>query len=199
MAPMRTLVVQSHPSEVSYGARVREAAVRGLRAAGDEVDVLALGPLGFRAAMSAEERAAYHSSEPILDPMVAEHAALVRRAEHLVFVYPTWWSGLPAQLKGWLDRVLVPGVAFSIDPLTQRVRPGLAELRHITGVSTYGGRRPATFLVADGGRRTLTRTLRLSCEHRLVRTRWLAQRRMDDAGEAEKEAFLAKVERRVAR
>ena len=52
----------------------------------------------------------------------------------LVFVYPTWWSGLPAILKGWLERVMVPGVGFVFDEQTGKVRPGLrsrpADRRH---------------------------------------------------------------------
>jgi hypothetical protein len=62
-----------------------------------------------------------------------------RRA--LVFVYPTWWSGLPAILKGWLERVLVPGVGFVLDERTNKVRPGLGQVRHLVGISTYGSPR----------------------------------------------------------
>ena len=50
---------------------------------------------------------------------VADHVAAIRWAEALVFVYPTWWYGLPAILKGWLDRVWVPEVAFTL-PGTSR-------------------------------------------------------------------------------
>ena len=47
--------------------------------------------------MTCEEREAYHGDRPIIDPLVADrHAAIVRAAEALVFVYPTWWTGLPA-------------------------------------------------------------------------------------------------------
>ena len=69
-------------------------------------------------------RAPTTATQPLLDPMVAEHAALVRRAEALVFVYPTWWSEPPAILRGWLERVLVPGVAFR-STSRARSRPAL--------------------------------------------------------------------------
>ena len=85
-----------------------------LAANGHTVHLLDLYALGFRAAMSADERRAYHGEQPIIDPLVAEHAALVRACEALVFVYPTWWSAMPAILKGWLERVLVPGVGFDV-------------------------------------------------------------------------------------
>ena len=69
----------------------------------------------FRTAMSHDEQLAYHSDRPLLDPMAERHAGIVKRAEALVFVYPTWWSTVPAILKGWLERVMVPGVGFVFD------------------------------------------------------------------------------------
>ena len=51
----------------------------------------------------------------------------------MVFVYPTWWSGLPAILKGWLDRVMVPGVGFRFDE-QGKVKPGLHQVRRIVGL-----------------------------------------------------------------
>ena len=47
--------------------------------------------------------------------MAERHAEIIKQAEALVFVYPTWWSTMPAILKGWLERVLVPGVGFVFD------------------------------------------------------------------------------------
>ena len=99
---MLTLLVVAHPSPDSYSRAVAARAETGLITAGHEVIVLDLYAMGVRAAMTAEERLAYHGDSPILDPMIAEHADLVQRAEAIVFVYPTWWSGLPAVLKGWL-------------------------------------------------------------------------------------------------
>ncbi len=195
---MRALVVHAHPSEASFSAAVRDAAVRGLEAAGHEVRVRRLGPEGFRATMTADERAAYHGVEPVIDPVVAEHVDDVRWAEHLVFVYPTWWSGLPAQLKGWFDRVLVPGVAFTFHPATGRVRPGLTQVRRLTGVTTHGSPRLDVWMQADGGRRTVLRTLRLSC-HPLARSNWLAMYGLDASTPEERAAFLERVEGRLAR
>ena len=64
------------------------------------------------------------TATPILDPLVARYADVVGRAGLLVFVYPTWWSRLPAILKGWLERVMVPGVWFRFDERTGKVKPG---------------------------------------------------------------------------
>ena len=64
-----------------------------------------------------------------------------------MFVYPTWWSGLPAVLKGWLERVMVPGVGFTFDAQSGKVQPGLRHVRRIVGISTYGS--PWTLRQAD--------------------------------------------------
>ena len=194
---MLAVVVVAHPSADSYCRTLAARVVAGLRAAGHDVVVLDLYDEGFRVAMTAEERHAYHGDEPIVDPMVARHADVVTRAEALVFVYPTWWSGLPAILKGWLERVMVPGVGFRFDERSGKVRPGLGQVRHIIGISTYGSPRSYVRLINDNGRRTLTRALRLSCGLR-VRTRWLAMYAIDTSTPSAREEFAARVEREMA-
>ena len=194
---MLVALVVAHPSPDSYCQALAARAVAGLRAAGHDVVVLDLYAEGFGVAMTAEERRAYHGDEPILDPMVARHADVVTRADALVFVYPTWWSGLPAILKGWLERVMVPGVGFRFDERSGKVRPGLKQVRHIIGISTYGSPHSYVRLINDNGRRTLTRALRLSCGFR-VRTRWLGLYAVDTSTPSRRDEFAARVEREMA-
>jgi putative NADPH-quinone reductase len=195
---VRALVVHAHPSARSFSRALCDATERGLQRAGHAVDVVHLDDEGFGAAMTSEERLAYHSSDPIRDPTVARHAELVRRAEALVFVYPTWWAAQPAILKAWLERVLVPGVAFHLDPRTHRVRRDLRNLRRLAGVTTYGSDRAYVRILSDPGRRTITRTLRTLC-HPLCRSTWLGLYGMDTATDAQRRAFLERVEQRMAR
>lgn len=190
---MRVLLVVAHPDAASYAHASAEAALRGLRAAGHHVDVIDLYAAGVSAAMSAEEHAAYEGPQPILDPVIAEHADLLRQAEALVVVYPTWWSALPAILKGWLDRVMVPGVAFVFDD-RRLVRPGLKHIRQIVGITTYGSPRAYVRLVNDHGRRILARTVRLNTGWK-ARVTWLALHSIDTATAAQRDAHLARIER----
>lgn len=195
-AAMQALVVIAHPCDDSFNHAAAGAAVTVLERVGHDVDVIDLYADGFRAAMSLEERLAYETAEPIIDPQVADHAERLRRAEILVFVYPTWWSGLPAVLKGWLERVMVPGVGFTFDARSGKVRPGLRHVRHIVGISTYGSPRSYVRLVNDNGRRILTRALRMSCGTR-VRTRWIGIYAMDTATAADRADFLERIEQRM--
>ena len=168
----------------------------GFERAGHDVTTLDLYAIGFVPAMSLAERQAYHGDQPLLDPMTIAHAELVRRADVLVFVYPTWWSGPPAILKGWLERVLVPGVAFRFDD-AGKVRPALTNVRRIVGISTYGAPWTYVKLMQDGGRRMLTRALRLNCGVRTPTT-WLGLYSIDTLGDAERAAFLDRVEHSMA-
>src|SRR5215207_8833091 len=139
---MRVLLVHAHPSPTSFSRALADTAEAALTGAGHTVTTVHLDDDGFRPAMSADERRAYESADPVLDPLVARYADFVRTNEALVFVYPTWWAAQPAILKGWFDRVLVPGVAFDLDPATHGVRPRLRHVRHLIGITTYGSSRP---------------------------------------------------------
>jgi putative NADPH-quinone reductase len=190
-------IIVAHPATDSFTLELARRAEQGLRSAGASVKVVDLYASGFRAAMSNEERRAYHSDQPILDPQVARHGELVTSVDTLVFVYPTWWSGLPAILKGWLERVMVPGVGFRFDERTGKVRPGLTNIERIIGISTYGSPRWYVHAVNDNGRRTIMRALRLSCGTGTSRT-WLGLYAVDTKSHAERTEFAARVERRMA-
>jgi NAD(P)H dehydrogenase (quinone) len=193
---MEVLLVSAHPHEDSFNHAVAAAAERGFERAGHHVTTLDLYALDFAPAMSVAERRAYHSDHPLVDPMAAAHAALVRNAQVLVFVYPTWWSGPPAILKGWLERVLVPGVAFRFDA-AGKVRPALTNVQRIVGISTYGSPWTYVKLMQDGGRRMITRALRLNCGAR-TSTTWLGLYSIDTLGDIERAAFLDRVEHSMA-
>lgn len=192
---MNVLVVLAHPNVDSFNHAIAQRAVATLAAAGHDVQLLDLYALGWRAAMSNEERVAYHTDQPVLDPLVAAHIELLRNVDTLVFVYPTWWSSLPAIMKGWLERVMVPGVAFVFDD-SGKVQRALTHVQRIVGISTYGSSRRYVRLINDNGRRTLTRALRLSCGLR-TRCSWLGFYATDAATTDQRTAFLERVEKRM--
>ena len=193
---MKVVVVVTHPNPDSFTHAAAAAAVRGLDRAGHEITVLDLYAMSFRPAMSNDERHAYHGDQPVVDPLVARSIDAIQDAGMLVFVYPTWWSGLPAMLKGWLEKTMVPGVAFVFDA-QGKVRPGLKTVRRIVGISTYGSRRGYVKAINDNGRRILLRALRLNTGLRTRRT-WLALYGMDSTTETERGEFLSTIEKRTA-
>jgi putative NADPH-quinone reductase len=190
---VRVLLVVAHPDAGSFTHACATTATTTLRDAGHHVDVLDLYALGVRAAMSADERVAYEGDSPLVDPLIAEHAALVQQAEALVFAYPTWWSSFPAILKGWLDRVMTPGVSFVFDE-RRIVRPGLRHVRHIVGLTSYGSPRAYVRLVNDNGRRILTRMLRLNTAWK-AKVTWLGLHAIDTSTDERRAAHLRRIER----
>lgn len=188
---MRSVVILANPRTESLSHAIASTACAALERAGHEVVLHDLYAEGFTAAMSPAEHAAYHTDQPVLSPQVAQHVADLQACELLVFVYPTWWGGLPAILKGWLDRVMVPGVAFGFDE-HHKVRPQLTQVRRIVGISTYGSKWWYVKVVNDNGRRTLLRTVRLSTGWG-TRTSWFGLYRMDSADDVRRSAFLQRV------
>lgn len=193
---MKALVIIAHPCADSFCHAAAKRSIEGLRTAGHDVDTIDLYTEEFRTALTREEKVAYNTESPILDPQVADYAATLQQAQIVVFVYPTWWSGLPAILKGWLDRVIVPGVGFTMTE-SGKVRPNLGQVRRLIGVTTYGSPRLAVRLVNDNGRRMITRAVRMSCGIR-TRTEWLGMYGMDTSTDDERIAFLDRIEQRLA-
>ncbi len=190
---MRAVVIVANPNPSSFSHAIAARLREGLEACGHHVIVHDLYAEGFRAAMSADEREAYHGDVPVVDPLVIEHITDLRDAHTLVFVYPTWWSSLPAVLKGWLERVMVPGVGFVFDE-RHKVRPGLTNVKRLVGIATYGSSWRSVKLINDNGRRTILRALRLSTSVR-TRSTWLPLYGMDSLDPSDRERFLVKVDR----
>jgi NAD(P)H dehydrogenase (quinone) len=192
----RVLVVYCHPSDDSFVAAVRDRVTAGLTAAGAEVRLTDLYADGFDPLFSAAERANHLVAGT--DPSIASYGDDLRWCDTLVLVYPTWWSGQPAMLKGWIDRVWVNDVAWTLPDGANRLRPALRNVRRLVAVTTHGSSKWINLIEGESGKRTLTRSLRTMC-HPLARTTWLAMYGVDNASETERRAFLDRVERRIAR
>jgi 1,4-dihydroxy-2-naphthoate polyprenyltransferase len=104
---MKVLIILGHPRAGSLCGALAEAFASGAREAATEVRQLNLSALVFDPHVRTES-----PSQQVLEPGLKEARELIVWAEHLVFVYPTWWGTLPALLKGFLDRVFTPGFAF---------------------------------------------------------------------------------------
>lgn len=108
--------------------------------------------------LSREERLNYHDTG-INQLAVKEYVERLQRAEALVFCFPVWCFGLPAILKGWFDRVLMPGVSSDIsDPA--HVKPALTHLMRIVALTSYGRPRWMAFVMGDPPRKVIKRYLR---------------------------------------
>ena len=193
---MRALIVYSHPKEGSFNAAVRDLVVAKLHNAGAEVEVIDLYAEGFDPTLTGDELDIYLDTEANIRP-VQRHVEALRRCDTLIFVYPTWWYGLPAMLKGWLDRVMVPGVAFTM-PEGGDIGPGLTHITRLGVFTTCGASRWLTWTIGAPGRRTLLRGVRLLCSKR-VRTAFAAHYLMDSSTPETRAAHLARLDKAMDR
>ena len=190
---MKVLVVYCHPVEDSFCAAVRDTAVEAIRARGCEARVVDLYAEKFDPVMWPEERRAYNEQAP-MDPALHPHIEHLRWAEGLVFIYPTWWYGLPAMLKGWLDRVWAKDVAFTFHGTRQSIAPLMGHIEKIAVVTTCGAPWWWSVIVGQPGRKTILRGLRALCAWR-CRTIYLAHYMMDSSTPRSRARFLEKVKR----
>lgn len=189
---MRTLVVYCHPDPSSFVAAVHERAVATLRDRGHEVRTTDLYASGFDPLFSADERDRH--VEVGAHPSVVSHVADLQWCQRLVLVYPTWWSGQPAMLKGWIERVWVRGAAWDLPVGGNRLRGRLKNVRRLVAITTHGSSKLVNSVQGEPGKRVLTRTLRAVC-HPLARTQWIAMYGVDTATDVERRAFLDTVAR----
>lgn len=188
----RVLVVYCHPSSTSLVSAAKDRVLAALTSRHTEHRLIDLYGDGFTPELSSAERVAHLS--PGTDTSIADHAAALQWCDTLVFVYPTWWAGQPAMLKGWFDRVWVNGVAWELPAGSHRLRPRLSNVRRIVAVTTHGSPKYVNAVEGEGGKRTITRSLRVMC-HPLCRTTWLALYNVDRADQTQRSAFLDRVER----
>ncbi len=195
---MRALIVFYHPKEDSFNAAVLATVISCLEAAQINFRLRDLYRTGFSPVLTGHELDIYLDESCNVDP-VADDVADLQWADTLIFVYPTWWYGLPAMLKGWLDRVLLPGVAFVMPKGPgENIQPGLTNIDRIAVFTTCGASWWLTTLIGAPGRRTLTRGVRTICARR-CRTVFAAHYLMDSSTDASRALYLKRVSRKMQR
>lgn len=131
----KVLIIQGNPIANSYGSQLAEVYARGAAESGAEVRKLVLAELEFDLNLSG----GYKGKQP-LEPDLQKAQELIAWADHLVFVYPNWWGGMPALLKGFIDRVFLPGFAFKYrknSPLPEQLLKGKTARLIVTMDSPY--------------------------------------------------------------
>ena len=188
----RALILYAHPCPESFNAAVHKVVVDTLRARAWDVDDCDLNAEGFWPVLSQAERRGYHEEAANIEP-VRPYVERVRAAEALVLVFPVWNFGYPAILKGFLDRVFLPGVSFNL--VGGRVKPNLTHIRKLAAVTTYGGSRLRAIMAGDPPRKTVTRAIWHVCQPE--KTRYIALYDMNRNADADRNRHLARVRREM--
>ncbi len=133
---MKVVIVFNHPYEGSYCNAILESVKRGLHKAHHEIDIIHLDKEGFDPVMKLQDLKAFRDKEPV-DPKVIEYKKRLEQADHLVFIFPIWWELMPAMMKGFIDKVIFPGVAYDyVNGSNTSMKPLMTNIKGITVITT---------------------------------------------------------------
>jgi NAD(P)H dehydrogenase (quinone) len=189
---MKALVLFAHPCDESFAAALKSTVVDTLTARGWQVDLCDLYAEGFDPVMTAAERRGYHDTATNTLPVQA-YVDRLRAAEALIFVFPVWNFGFPAILKGFIDRVFVPGVSFRL--VEGKVKPNLTNIRKLAAVTSYGADKLRAILAGDPPRRVIKRAIWHTCQPDTLR--YLALHDMNRVSHQDRLRYIAKVKREM--
>ena len=189
---MRILLIYAHPVETSFHAALHDTIRAGL-ASRHTVDDCDLYAEGFEPRLSRAERLDYHDPAANVEA-VAPYVARLLQADALVLAFPVWNYGYPAILKGFFDRVFVPGVTFRLDG--GKVVPTLHNVRKVAAVTSYGSSRLRAMLMGDPPRKLVKRVLRATVRPG-ASVSYQALYAMNVASEARRRRFIAAVAARM--
>jgi NAD(P)H dehydrogenase (quinone) len=190
---VKILFVFCHPDPQSYGASLAKAARDALEEVGHQVRFIDLYAEGFNPVFSLEEKKNYLPNTAYNVALVQPHVDALLWADGLVVCYPTWYYGPPAMLKGWLERVWLPGITFGVPKKKGEKAAGkLKNIKLFVGITTSGSPWWWLRLIRDPGRNTFMRGFRplysASCK-----MKWLQLHNMNNATDSDRAKFLAKV------
>ena len=134
---MKCLVVIAHPLHDSLCKQLSAQVENKLKQQHHEVMREDLYAQQFDPVLSVPERASYYAGQYDASN-ITEQVNRLQRAEALILLFPTWWFGFPAILKGWFDRVWGPGIAYDHASDYGPIKPRLQNLQKVLVITTLG-------------------------------------------------------------
>ncbi len=103
----KILIINGHPNPESFNFGIASSYQNGAVASGAQVETITIADLNFNPNLKFG-----YQKRTELEPDLLESWEKIKRADHLVWIHPVWWGGLPAITKGFIDRLFLPGMAF---------------------------------------------------------------------------------------
>lgn len=133
---MKVVIIFNHPYEGSFCNAILESVTNGLTNANHEIDLIHLDKENFNPVMTADDLNSFRNKYAI-DPKVLEYKTRIEQADHLVFIFPIWWELMPAMTKGFVDKVIFPGIAYDYTNASNtRMKPLWTNLKGVTIITT---------------------------------------------------------------
>ena len=190
---MRFLILFSHPSQKSYSAALLKTVKDSLIKNGHQVKIIDLYKENFDPVLNIGEWNSYLENTEKNIVNLKEYIDLLRWAEGLIFIFPTWMYGPPAILKGWLERVWLPKVAFEISSGKQNIPMGkLKNISRLCVVTTSGSPRWWLWFIGNPGKSMLFKGYKILF-NKYCKYKWLQLHDMNHTNSSDRERFLKKV------
>jgi len=133
---MKIAIVFNHPYEGSFCNALLDAVTTGLQKGNHEFDLIHLDKEKFNPVMTASDLKAFRDKNPT-DPHVINYKNRIGQADHLVLIFPIWWELMPALTKGFIDKVVFPGIAYDYtNKSNTRMKPLWTKLKGVTMITT---------------------------------------------------------------
>jgi len=130
---MKHLIIYAHPNANSLNHHLLQTVIESLEIEKHEIVVRDLNKINFNPLFSLEDMQGQRMGEVSED--VKTEQDFISWAEHITFIYPIWWTGMPAIMKGYIDRVFSYGFAYRYD---QGVQKGLLTGKQTVIINTHG-------------------------------------------------------------
>ena len=190
---MRFLVVFCHPSQDSFGAALFNTTCETLKDSGHEIKKINLYEEKFDPILSLDEWNSYLDQTELNINNVKQHVNNLLWAQGLILIFPSWMYGPPALLKGWLERVWLPGVAFEISSSKQNIPKGkLKHIKRFCVITTSGSPRWWLWYIGNPGKSMLFKGYRILFNN-FCKFKWLQLYDMNHSTKEDREKFIKKV------
>lgn len=140
---MKIVIVFNHPYQGSYCNAILHAVTKGLKKANHQIDLMHLDSDNFDPVMREKDLASFAKAKytvahlfQSLDPQVHDYKKRLEQADHLIFIFPIWWELMPALTKGFIDKVIFPGIAYNYTNNGNRMKPLFKKIKGITIITT---------------------------------------------------------------
>ncbi len=130
---MRHLIIYAHPNSESLNHHFKEIVIKNLTKSGHEIVVRDLYELEFNPVLSMNDM--IDQMKGTLEEKIIAEQEYISWAENIIFIYPIWWTGMPAIMKGYIDRIFTYGFAYRYD---QRIQKGLLTGKSAIIINTHG-------------------------------------------------------------
>lgn len=191
---MKVVIVFNHPYEKSYCNAILDSVTKGLQRGQHEVDLVHLDNDEFNPVMSKTDLKAFVEHKAV-DPQVLDYNRRLEQADHLIFIFPIWWDLMPAMTKGFIDRVLVPGVVYDHHPRGFGLVPLLKNLKGVTVVTTMNKPKIMySLLIGNLIRKALLRSVFKTMGYKNLT--WISHNMVKSVSQEKRVNWLAKLEAR---